>query len=149
MNNTDFYCDCTQGHTDIHCELLINYCDNVTCLNKGICRSLILNYTCECLSSTSGRHCEDVSTGLRIHQYVSKSFAYIAIIIILTTTSFIIILDILKYVFGIDVAHRECNRIQPKQRASRNKSNRKKRKPQKTIRLRRTNKITPLPKPSV
>jgi choline-glycine betaine transporter len=85
-----------------------------------------------------------VATSLLIRQYVSKGFAYIAIIVIITAASFIIILDILKYGFGIDLAQKERDRIRHK-RASHNKNNRKTRMPQKAIRLRRMNKIVYLP----
>lgn len=114
LNNTNFHCNCTRGHTGIHCEHLIDYCDNMTCLNKGICRSLLLDYKCECLFGTSGRQCENVSTNLLIHQYVSKGFAYIAIIILVATAGFIIVLDILKYGFDIDPVREERERMRYK-----------------------------------
>jgi hypothetical protein len=86
----------------------------VTCLNKGVCQSLLLDYKCECLFGTPGCHCEDVATSLLIRQYISKGFAYIAIIVLASTAAFIIILDILKYVFGIDPVRGERDRIRRK-----------------------------------
>jgi hypothetical protein len=127
----------------INCELVINYCDNVTCLNKGVCRSLLLDYKCECVLDSSGRQCEYLPTSIVARQRISKGFAYIAIIIILTTTGYIFTLDILTYVFGIDVARNERNLSRHK-RALRKKRNRKKRKPRTAIRLRRTNRVIPI-----
>ena len=98
---------------------MINNCDNVTCLNKGICRRLFLDYQCECLYGTSGRHCEDVSTSLLVHQYVARSFAYIVIIVLSLTVAFIVIMDVLKYGFGIDPVHEERERLQRKRAALR------------------------------
>ncbi len=144
MNNTDFDCNCTQGRVGIHCELLIDYCTNITCLNRGVCSSLPLNYTCECLPTSSGRHCEYLITNLRIRQYVSKSVGFIAIIFLCTSAGYIISLDILTYVFNIDLTAKDRDQIRRK-RALYKKSIRKS--PRKTICRRRKNKIASLPQP--
>jgi hypothetical protein len=128
----------------IHCEVLINYCINVTCLNQGVCCSLPLNYTCECLPTSSGRHCEYVTTKLLIHQYVSKSVGFIAIIFLCTSTGYIISFDILTYAFGIDLTAKDRDQIR-RERALCKKGIRKS--PRKTICRRRKNKIAPLPQP--
>jgi len=122
MNETDFHCNCTRGRTGVHCELLVYYCKNVTCLNKGICRSLLFDYKCECLFGTSGHHCENVATSLLIRQYVSKGFAYIAILVLIATAGFIIVLDILKYGFGIDPVCEEREQIRRKRALSKQKN---------------------------
>lgn len=109
----------------IHCEQMINKCDNVTCLNKGICRHLFLDYQCECLYGTSGRHCENMSTSLLVRKYIAKSFAYVVIIVLCLTVAFIIIMDVLKYGFGIDPVHEERERLQ-RQRAERRRNNHRK-----------------------
>jgi hypothetical protein len=88
----------------------------VTCLNKGICRPLLLGYDCECLSGTSGHHCEQVATSIIIRQAVAKSFAYIAIIAMSTVAGFVIVFDTIKYVFGIDVTRKERDEIRRKQK---------------------------------
>ncbi|UJR20055.1 hypothetical protein I4U23_023189 [Adineta vaga] len=101
-------CTCTPERTGIHCEHMINYCDNITCFNREICRPLLLNYKCECLYGASGDDCELIATNIVIcQQYVAKSFSYIAILAIAMAIGSIVILDILKYVFGIDVAKEE------------------------------------------
>lgn len=58
---------------------------------------------------------------MRIYQLISKSFAYMAIISISFVVMFIIVLDILKYCFGIDPTHAEsqryrCERLTRRQR---------------------------------
>jgi hypothetical protein len=76
-----------------------------------------MNYTCECLGeSYSGRHCEITTVKLKIYKIVSKSFAYIGIIALISVAMFIIIMDILKYCFGIDPVHEERKRIRRKKR---------------------------------
>lgn len=114
MNSANFHCNCTRGRTGTNCELVIDNCKNVTCLNQGICRSSLNNYKCECLFGTSGDHCENVATSLVIRQYVSKGFGYIVIIALVVTAAFIVILDVLKYGFGIDPVHEERERLRRK-----------------------------------
>jgi hypothetical protein len=52
---------------------------------------------------------------------VSKSLAYIAIIGMTTVATFVIIMDILKYCFGIDPVHEERERIRREKRAKKRK----------------------------
>ena len=111
-NETTGECSCEEGWTGDFCEKMINYCANVTCENNAPCRSSFLNFTCECLTENySGRYCEIVSTKLVTLQFVSKSFGYIAIIFLLIVISFVVIMDVLKYGFGIDPAKHELERI--------------------------------------
>ena len=91
---------------------MVNYCKGVTCENNGVCRPLFLNYSCECLgTSFSGRHCEFVSKSISIHRTVSRSLAYIAAIALVVMIGFFVVMDILKYCFGIDPAKPELERI--------------------------------------
>ncbi|CAF0987495.1 unnamed protein product [Rotaria sordida] len=103
---------------------MINYCDfkNVICQNNGICRPLLLNYTCEYLGNNhySGRHYEITSKKRLIFKFISKSFSYIVIIAMIIVAMFVVIMDILKYCFGIDPVAEERRRIrQEKQMAKR------------------------------
>ncbi|CAF5218913.1 unnamed protein product, partial [Rotaria magnacalcarata] len=96
-----FFCLCHDGWTGIHCQSRIDNCRHDTCENDGVCRPILLNYKCECLGdSYSGRHCEIPSMKITILKIVSKSFAYIAIIAMISVAMFIVIMDILKYCFG-------------------------------------------------
>ncbi len=99
---------------------MVNYCEEVQCENSGVCRPSFMNYTCECTgTSYSGRHCEIVSTTRALHQTVSKSFGYIAIIFLVVVVSFFVIMDILKYCFGIDPAKDELDKIRRAKAAKR------------------------------
>jgi hypothetical protein len=83
---------------------------------------LLLNYSCECLGdSYSGRHCEITATRIIIYKTVSKSFAYVAIIALVSVAMFVIIMDILKYCFGIDPVHEEREKIRRAKRAKKRK----------------------------
>ena len=62
----------------------------------------------------SGTHCEHIATALVIRQYTCTSFAAIAIATMCTAVIFVITLDVLKYVFHIDVAKQERDRAQNK-----------------------------------
>ncbi len=125
VNETVFICNCTQGRTGIHCEHMINYCDNITCFNKGVCRQLLLNYKCECLHGTSGNHCEYIATSIIIRQYVAKTFAFIAILAVAIAIGFIVILDVLKYFFGIDITRKEREEIRRQRNLNYRKKTRK------------------------
>ena len=116
-SNSTFECVCENGWTGIHCELKVNYCENVRCLNNGVCRPLFLNFTCECLgTSYSGRYCEITETKTIIHQTVSKSFGYIAILSLVSVALFFIIMDGLKYIFGIDPIKDELEKMKKEKR---------------------------------
>jgi hypothetical protein len=117
-----FECLCQSGWTGIHCETKINYCENVTCLNNGVCRPLLLNYTCECLgTSYSGRHCETTEKKIIIYKIIAISFSSVAILYIAGAFIFILILDVLKYFFGMDLTKDELERIQRKKQKKKKK----------------------------
>jgi hypothetical protein len=105
-----------------YCETKLNYCFNVTCHNKGVCRPLFLNYSCECVGDNySGRHCEITAANIIINKTVAKSFAYVAIIAMASVAMFIIIMDVLKYCFGIDPIREELERIRREKQARKRK----------------------------
>jgi hypothetical protein len=96
------------GWEGIYCERKVNYCQNVTCQNRGVCRPLFRNYTCEYFGkSFSGRHCEITASSIVVHQMACKSFGYIAIFALITVFMFVVIMDVLKYGFGIDPTREE------------------------------------------
>jgi hypothetical protein len=96
-----------------------------------------------CLSATySGRHCEHVSRSIIIRQYVSKAFSYVAILALVFVFGFVIIMDILKYVFGIDPVREERELIR-RRRAAFQQKNHAIQKPQNVRPMRRTNKVSP------
>ena len=114
-SNSTYLCTCAAGWQNVNCELLINYCRNVTCLNRGVCRPLLLDFKCECLGdSYSGRFCETPSSRIETLRAVAKSFAYIAIIIIILVVVFIVIMDIMTYCFGIDLTQAERESMREK-----------------------------------
>ncbi|CAF4095370.1 unnamed protein product [Rotaria magnacalcarata] len=112
-SNSTFVCACLSGWQGVHCESMVNFCDNNSCLNNGVCRPLLENYKCECLGdSYSGPLCQISSAKIIIFKAVSKSFAYISILAIVAVAMFVIMMDMLKYCFGIDPTSGELERIQ-------------------------------------
>ena len=100
------------GWNGVYCQIKINYCHEIHCLNSGVCRPLLRNYSCECLSdSYSGRHCEITAHRTNIYKIVSKSFAYVSLLAIISLFMFVIIMDLLKYCFSIDPAKRKAKRV--------------------------------------
>jgi hypothetical protein len=101
---------------------MINYCHDELCQNRGVCRPILNGYFCECLiGSYSGQHCEIIAMRIVILQAASKSMAYIAIIALLCVAMFVIIMDILKYCFGIDPVEEERRKIRHARRIKRQK----------------------------
>ncbi|UJR31827.1 hypothetical protein I4U23_019304 [Adineta vaga] len=102
-SNQTFNCVCPTGWNGLRCQMKIDYCKSIKCQNNALCRSTLNDYECECLSdSYSGRHCEVKSSRIQAYEVISKSFGYVAIIAIVATVSFVLIMDILKYCFGMD-----------------------------------------------
>ena len=131
LNDTNYRCVCKRERTGIHCEVLVHYCRDGLCLNKGICRPLPHGYKCECLSSDFwGEHCEHVATRIKIRKYIARGFAFIAIIALASVAGFVIVMDVLKYFFGIDPIRHERDQIR-RGRALLERQNRKERKRQK------------------
>ncbi|UJR11156.1 hypothetical protein I4U23_015337 [Adineta vaga] len=99
---------------------MTNYCHNITCLNNGVCRPLLRDFKCECLSNSySGRHCEIISKKIIVLKTISKSFAYIVVIALACVAIFVIVMDILKYGFGIDPVREERERLRRTKQAER------------------------------
>ncbi len=122
-SNGTFYCQCASGWEGTHCERRVNFCRNVTCQNEGICRSFNQSYECACLGDNYyyGRHCEMKTNQLLLFTIVSKSFAYIAILVMVAAVMFIVIMDILKYCFGIDPIREDLERIRREKRKRKRK----------------------------
>jgi hypothetical protein len=82
----------------------------------------LLNYTCECLGdSYSGRYCEITSIKVKIYDITAKSLTSAAILVISSAALFIIIMDILRYYFGIDPVDEERKRIRRKKKPVKHK----------------------------
>ena len=100
-------------------------------------------YRCQCLTNDYwGRHCEYVSTRLLIRQYISESVGYVAILVLVATITFVIVMDVLKYIFGIDPVRRERDEIR-RGRALLERRNRKTRRRQGISCCQHQNKTSP------
>lgn len=74
-----------------------------------MCQTVDSDWQCLCLDPTLyyGEYCQFKSGTLRLHEILSKSFAAVAIGAIVTTCSFVVVMDVLKYAFHIDPVERE------------------------------------------
>ena len=123
-NEANFKCECVHGFKGDHCELSPDLCTNITCENRGICRTIGFAWKCFCFDTTLfyGHHCQYKSNKLKVLEVLSKSFAYVAIGVISATCTFIILMDVLKYVFHIDPV--EFERENYRKRCEANRRNR-------------------------
>jgi len=120
----NFTCSCRLGWQGAHCQHKIDYCQGVSCHDHGFCRSVPdkQTYICECFGdSYYGEHCEHTSNKIYVKQVVSKSFAYVAILALCSVALFVLIMDILKYCFGIDPVDRERRRLQQEKKTKKRK----------------------------
>lgn len=116
-SNSTFVCVCTAGFHGTRCATPINVCQNVVCLNHGVCRSSRLDYSCECLSdSYSGRYCERSADDIVLRRTISRSVGYVAITALIMSAMFIVTLDLLKYGFGVDPVNRPEEKLMRRKR---------------------------------
>ena len=93
----------------MYCELQIDLCGNITCENRGLCTTNNMVWECLCLDASLyyGDYCQFKTSKLIIREILSKSFASIAIGVIVTTCTFVVVMDVLKYCFRIDPVESE------------------------------------------
>ena len=78
---------------------------------------MIGTYKCECFGGMYyGDHCEFTTRKIIIIKFVAKSFAYVGILAMVSVAIFIIVMDILKYGFGIDPVHEEREKLRHEKR---------------------------------
>ena len=118
-NGSSFTCECAEGYDGIHCELPVDLCGNITCENNGVCQTTNMVWKCRCLDSTLyyGDYCQFQTSSLTVQKALSKSFASVAITAIVTTCSFVIVMDALKYIFHIDPVKTERENYQKQNEA--------------------------------
>ncbi|CAF0946542.1 unnamed protein product [Rotaria sordida] len=118
-DGTNFKCECMEGYNGVYCELTVDLCGNITCENNGICQTVELMWQCLCLDTTFyyGDYCQFKTSTLKIKEMLSKSFASIAIGAIVTTCTFVIVMDVLKYVFHIDPVEYERDNYRKRREA--------------------------------
>ena len=111
----DTHCVCDQHWEGNLCGIMKDYCSQVECLNGGRCRKTLGNWSCECMEEFYyGERCEITRTKMIILSVVSKSFAFVAILAVASLFIFVIVMDFLKYVCGIDPARQELMDIRRK-----------------------------------
>lgn len=74
-----------------------------------------------CLLPYLSTICEHTADHIVLKKMVSKSFAYIAILAICGVALFVIVMDLLKYCFGIDPVAKERGKRSKKKRRKMNK----------------------------
>lgn len=118
----DFYCRCHRNWTGRFCEIKVNFCPEKTCYNRGQCRPLLGYAICECLpGSFTGDQCEITLKKVSLLRIISKSFAYVAIVALCSVALFVIVMDILKYFFGIDPVAEDREQLRQEKRRRRPK----------------------------
>ncbi|UJR15969.1 hypothetical protein I4U23_002888 [Adineta vaga] len=90
-------CLCARGFEGEHCEENMDDCVGVRCSNHGICQDEINSYTCSCFDGYYGSQCEQRNVETVLLQVASKSFATVAIMLIVGIASLVVISDIHTY----------------------------------------------------
>uniref|UniRef100_A0A3P8ZG30 Milk fat globule EGF and factor V/VIII domain containing n=1 Tax=Esox lucius TaxID=8010 RepID=A0A3P8ZG30_ESOLU len=53
-----YICKCQPGFEGVHCHINVNDCENEPCKNRGTCRDLEADYSCQCPSPYVGKQCQ-------------------------------------------------------------------------------------------
>ena len=98
FENISFYCKCEKPYFGKYCEYKIDLCENQTCSYNGNCIELNLSPKCECFSMYDGEYCQYESASLKNIKTAISTASIIAIIILIFLYTFVIIMDLLKYI---------------------------------------------------
>ena len=130
-NGSMFYCECQDGYQGRICQLRIDLCVNITCENRGVCATIDMTWKCTCLDPGLfyGNRCEFQTGALLMKKALSRSFASVAISAITITCSFILLMDALKYIFHIDPAKFERQKLRQRRQQEKEKAKSDKPKP--------------------
>ena len=122
LPNGTALCRCALGREGSRCERRTDFCGDVKCENDGVCQSRSTAYQCLCVSdSYSGVYCEIESGKIRMYRISALTIACVSIAMIVACATFVVVMDILKYVFGIDAPKVE----EPKKKQKRRRKQRK------------------------
>ncbi|CAF3583619.1 unnamed protein product [Didymodactylos carnosus] len=97
-NDENITCICPSGFTGVHCEININNCESITCSSHGMCEDSINSYRCVCYKGYDGPNCENINFERVVIELTTKSFAIVAILLIVSIAGLVIASDIHTYV---------------------------------------------------
>ncbi|CAF4767381.1 unnamed protein product, partial [Rotaria sp. Silwood1] len=109
--NSKQKCLCPQGFQGDHCEDNIDDCINIKCSNHGICLDDINSYRCSCFDGYYGNECEERRVEMLLIQVASKSFASVAILLIISIGCLVIASDIHTYLTRKQTKRYRSNKI--------------------------------------
>lgn len=121
-------CVCPTGKSGVYCQYQVDTCGNIKCENDGKCISSYGNWSCRCTNNDlySGTYCEIKSSSLRTKEIITRSLTAVVIGCIATVMGFVILMDVLKYVFKIDPVHRKADQFKNKTSEKKKKTTKRK-----------------------
>lgn len=90
-------CQCEGGFQGEHCEYNVDDCVGISCSHRGVCQDGINQYTCACFDGFSGEYCQNTSFETEILLAVTRSFATVAILLIVGIALLFLASDIHTY----------------------------------------------------
>ncbi|CAF4294924.1 unnamed protein product [Rotaria magnacalcarata] len=96
-NKKSKQCLCPEGFQGDFCEDNIDDCANIKCSHHGICQDDMNSYKCLCFDGYYGNQCEERSVQIVLFEIVTKSFAFVAILLIISIACLAIASDIHTY----------------------------------------------------
>ncbi|CAF3699066.1 unnamed protein product [Rotaria socialis] len=96
-NKKSEQCLCPEGFQGDFCEDNIDDCTNIKCSHHGICKDDMNSYKCLCFDGYYGNQCEERSVQTVLFQIATKSFAIVAILLIVSIACLAIACDIHTY----------------------------------------------------
>jgi hypothetical protein len=97
-----FYCLCNEYYKGSFCESKIDVCQNETCSNNGNCFDSNNMPKCKCFNMYNGEKCEFESSELKTVKTVISMASVLAILMIILSYGFFVLMDISKFYWKID-----------------------------------------------
>ena len=98
LTDSSYKCQCAYSFYGSNCESQVNLCQNFTCSRNGYCDQTNNSPNCICFVNFLGDKCQYESNSFQVRKVFISIFTIIAIIIMVSFATFILCMDLTKYI---------------------------------------------------